>query len=63
MTECKIVTDAPGGAELAITAMDDDQRMNLGRSTYNFVRALMRDPETRELIMAKKAELIAAGII
>ena len=63
MQKINIITDAPGGAELALKEMDDDLRMNIGRSTYRFVRELMRNPQTRKLIQEKKAEFKAAGIL
>lgn len=50
-----------GGAAETIAAMDDASRYNIGRSTYNFVRRAMRDPETRRLIEEKVAQMRAAG--
>lgn len=50
-----------GGAEITIAAMTPIQRYNIGRSTYLFVRRLMRNPEYKALIKAKAAELRAAA--
>ena len=48
-----------GGAELAIAAMDEYSRAEIGRKTYRFVRRCMRDPELRAKIKARAAELQA----
>ena len=50
----------PGGGELTIEAMDDGQRLELGRKTYNFVRSVMRDPELRRIIQERAAQIRAA---
>lgn len=57
---CKVITT--GGAEVTIAAMDEVSRTNIGRSTYRFVRRLMQNPEYREMIRARAAEIKAAGI-
>ena len=44
------------GAEKPLAGFDDASRMNIGQSTYNFVRQLMRDPETRALIQTRVAQ-------
>lgn len=49
------------GAEATIAAMDEWQRLEIGRKTYNFVQRLMRNPEYREMIKARAAEIRAAG--
>lgn len=49
------------GAEVTIAAMDEWQRLEIGRKTYNFVKRLMRNPEYREMIKARAAEIRAAG--
>ena len=52
-------TMVTGGGELAIAAMDEYSRAEIGRKTYNFVRVLMRNPEYREKIKARAAEIRA----
>ena len=47
----------PGGAELAIAAMDEYSRAEIGRKTYRFVRRCMQDPELRAKIKARAAQL------
>ena len=49
------------GGEATIAAMDDYQRAEIGRKTYNFVRRCMRDPVLREQIRKRAAELRAAN--
>lgn len=56
--EIKTVTKNVG-AEAAIAAMDEYSRAEIGRKTYNFVRRCMRNPELREKIKARAAELRA----
>ena len=43
----------PGGAELAVAAMDEYSRAEIGRKTYRFVRRCMQDPELRAKIKAR----------
>ena len=50
-----------GGGEETIAAMDEVSRTNIGQSTYNFVKRLMRNPEYRAMIKAKAAEIEASG--
>lgn len=47
----------PGGAELAIAAMDEYSRAEIGRKTYRFVRRCMQNPELRAKIQARAAQL------
>lgn len=49
-----------GGGELTIAAMDEYSRLEIGRKTYNFVRRVMQNPEYREKIKARAAEIRAA---
>ena len=46
-----------GRGELTIAAMDEYNRLNIGRRTYRFVRQCMRNPELREKIKARAAEI------
>lgn len=46
-----------GGGELTIAAMDKYSRLEIGRKTHRFVRRLMQNPEYREKIKARAAEL------
>lgn len=48
-----------GGGELALEAMDEWQRYEIGRKTYNFVRSVMRNPEYRAMIQKRAAEIRA----
>ena len=48
-----------GGGELALEAMDEYSRMEIGRKTYNFVRRVMRNPELRALIQERAAQIRA----
>ena len=48
----------PGG-EATIAAMDEYSRAEIGRKTYRFVRRCMQNPELREKIQARAAELRA----
>lgn len=48
-----------GGGELALEAMDEWQRLEIGRKTYNFVRTVMRNPEYRAMIHKRAAEIRA----
>lgn len=45
-----------------LSEYDDISMTNIGQDTYKFVRRLMRNPEYREKIRQKAAELKAAGI-
>ena len=49
-----------GGGELALEAMDEYQRLEVGRKTYNFVRSVMRNPEYRKMIQERAAQIRAA---
>lgn len=49
------------GAEVAIAAMDDDDRTDLGRVTFRFAKRMMQNPAMRDAINAKVAELRAEG--
>lgn len=47
----------PGGGELTLESMDEYQRMEMGRKTYDFCRSVLRrNPELRAMIkeMAEK---------
>ena len=46
-----------GRGELTIAAMEEYNRLNIGRRTYRFVRQCMRNPELREKIKARAAEI------
>ena len=48
-----------GGGELALEAMDEWQRLEVGRKTYNFVRTVMRNPEYRAMVQKRAAEIRA----
>ena len=48
-----------GGGELALEAMNENQTYEIGRSTYDFVRRMMRNPELRKVIQ-ERAEQIRA---
>lgn len=48
-----------GGGELALDAMNEDQLYEMGRTTYNFVRRMMRNPELRAMIQARAAQIRA----
>lgn len=50
-----------GGGELTIAAMDEYSRENIGRKTYRFVWRLMLNPEYRQKIQDKVAEMRANG--
>ena len=60
MDNVKIRTVADGaGGEVAVETMDADSRLEIGRKTYRFVRRCMLNPELREKIQARAAELRA----
>lgn len=40
---------------------DEYSRLNIGQSTYQFVRRLMRNPETRALIQQRAAQMKGGG--
>lgn len=48
-----------GGGELTIAAMDQYERMEIGRKTYVFARSVMRDPVLRARVKARAAEIRA----
>ena len=48
-----------GGGERALAAMNEDQLCEIGRTTYNFVRRMMRNPELRAVIQARAAQIRA----
>ena len=51
------VTVEPVWAEVEPIFETDYKRANIGRSTYRFVRRLMRDPATRQKIQELAAQL------
>ena len=56
----KVRLQLSGGGELALEAMDEYQRLEAGRKTYNFVRSVMRNPEYRKMIQERAAQIRAA---
>lgn len=56
----KARAELSGGGELTLEAMSDSQRYEVGRSTYDFVRRAMRNPEFRAMIQNRVAENRAA---
>lgn len=56
----KVRQDLPGGGELALEAMSESQLYEVGRSTYDFVRSVMRNPELRKIIQERAAQIRAA---
>ena len=56
----KVRMELSGGGELALEAMDEYQRLEIGRKTYNFVRSVMRNPEYRKMIQERAAQIRAA---
>lgn len=40
---------------------DEYSRLNIGQSTYQFVRRLMRNPETRAMIQQRVARMKGGG--
>lgn len=56
----RIRRELPRGGELTLEAMDEYERMEMGRKTYEFCcRVLRQNPELREEIK-KRAALIRA---
>lgn len=53
----KVRMQLSGGGELALEAMDEYQRLEVGRKTYNFVRSVMRNPEYRKMIQERAAQI------
>lgn len=52
-----------GGGELTLEAMDEYQRMEMGRKTYEFCcRVLRQNPELREEIKKRDALIRAEGV-
>lgn len=49
------------GGEETIRSMNEDELLEIGRKTYDFVRSVLRDPVYRKMFELKKAELAAAG--
>ena len=50
-----------GGGELTLEAMNEDQLYDVGRSTYEFVRRVLRNnPELRAIIQERAAQIRAA---
>ncbi len=47
------------GAEAAVAAMSEGERLVIGMHTYRFVRRVMRDPEIRARIEARAAQIRA----
>lgn len=56
----KVRLQLSGGGELTLEAMDEYQRLEVGRKTYNFVRSVMRNPEYRKMIQERAAQIRAA---
>lgn len=56
----RVRAELSGGGELALEAMSDSQRQEIGRSTYDFVRSVMRNPELRAMIQERAAQIQAA---
>jgi hypothetical protein len=56
----RVRAELPGGGELALEAMSESQRYEIGRSTYDFVRSVMRNPELRKIIQERAAQIRAA---
>lgn len=56
----KARSELSGGGELALEAMSESQRYEIGRSTYDFVRSVMRNPELRKIIQERAAQIRAA---
>lgn len=54
------IISANEGGEATIAAMNEYSRQEIGRKTFLFVRHLMRDPDIRERIQARAAEIRAA---
>ena len=50
-----------GGGEVTIEAMDQYDRLEIGRKPYEFACRVFQDPELRKQFEAKKMELLAAG--
>lgn len=47
-----------GGGELTLEAMDEYQRMEMGRKTYDFCRSVLRrNPELRAMIRGMAAKM------
>lgn len=59
MHDTKTGEPIQGGGELTIEAMDKYGRWFIGRRTYLFARRCMKNPELREKIKARAAELDA----
>lgn len=57
-----MITLPQGGAELTIAAMEDYDRMEIGRKTYRFAREVMRDPELRARVKARAQEIRELGL-
>lgn len=57
-----MITLPQGGAELTIAAMEDYERIELGRKTYCFAREAMRDPELRARVKARAQEIREQGL-
>ena len=55
-----VVADMPGGGELTVAAMDEYDRMEIGRKTFRFVRRVMDNPMYRQMIQARAAEIRAS---
>lgn len=51
----RIIAEGPGG-EATIAAMDDIQRYEIGRKTYQFVRRVLRNPEYRAIVEARRQQ-------
>ena len=58
MCDISVAVQEPGG-ELTIAAMNEWDRMAIGRKTYRFVRRVMQNPELKALIQKRAAEIRA----
>ena len=56
-TSIEVKTTLSGGGELTIAAMNEYSFAEVGRKTYRFVRRVMQNPEYRELIRARAAQI------
>ena len=59
----KARAELSGGGELALEAMSESQRYEIGRSTYDFVRSVLRNnPVLREIIRERAAQIRAEAV-
>lgn len=60
MANSKFRVPLSGGGELALEAMDEFQREEMGRKTYEFCRSVLRrNPELRQVIKAMAEQIRA----